>query len=208
MGEDLRRIAKDLRKRIKEMEKKKEEDLKEINMKIEEKEKKKENDLRKIIKKMEEKKEEDLKKKLELINKLFLLSSSLALIIGSLWFLIYLILIVKDFPPSTEKSLFYYIFVISIYLIISLVSPLVLIFILRFKDNEENISGKIRDICDETREDISKEDKNIITKFINIIINIILIDIILHNIIRVKNFKIFILWLVYIFINLMLILYI
>jgi hypothetical protein len=95
------------------------------------------------------------------------------------------------------------------HLIISLASPLALISILRFKDNEENISEKIRDICDEIR-DISKEDKNIIIRFINIVINIIKhlsIDIILR-IIRVKNFRIFIqnfgifiLWVVYILIN-------
>jgi hypothetical protein len=95
------------------------EDLKKIIREMEEK------DLRKMIKEMEEKKEEDLKKKFELLNKLFLLSSPLALIVGSLWFLIYLILIVKDFPPSIEKSLFYYIFAISISLVIFIVYPLV-----------------------------------------------------------------------------------
>jgi hypothetical protein len=73
---------------------------------------------------MEEKKEEDLKEKLELLNKLFLPSSSLALIIGGSWFLIYLVFIVKDFPLSIEKSIFYYIFAIFICLIIFIVYPL------------------------------------------------------------------------------------
>jgi pilus assembly protein TadC len=105
MGEDLKEMIREieLKKIIREME---------------------ERDLRKIIKEMEEKKEEDLKKKFELLNKFFLLSSPLALIVGSLWFLIYLILIVKDFPPSIEKSIFYYIFAIFICLIIFIIYPL------------------------------------------------------------------------------------
>jgi hypothetical protein len=106
MGEDLKEIIREI-------------ELKKIIREMEEK------DLRKIIKEMEEKKEDYLKKKFELLSKFFLISSPLALIIGSLWFLIYLVFIVKDFPPSIEKSLFYYIFAISISLVIFIVYPLV-----------------------------------------------------------------------------------
>jgi hypothetical protein len=95
---------------------------------------------------MEEKKEEDLKEKLELLNKLILLSSSLALIGGGLWFLIYSIVIVKDFPRLTEISLFYYIFAIFLFLIFFVTYPLV--FYLYFKIIEEN-------------RNIDKNDKNI-----------------------------------------------
>lgn len=84
--------------------------------------------------------EKDLKKEiledLELLNKLILLSSSLALIGGGLWFLIYSIVIVKDFPRLTEISLFYYIFAIFLFLIFFVTYPLV--FYLYFKIIEEN----------------------------------------------------------------------
>jgi ABC-type multidrug transport system fused ATPase/permease subunit len=84
-----------------------------------------ENDLKKIIKEMEEKKEEDLKRKFELLNKFFLLSSSLALIFGGLWFLLYSLFLVKDFPRSIDISLFYYIVAALFFLIIFSIYPLV-----------------------------------------------------------------------------------
>ena len=78
-----------------------------------------------IYSKDKEKKEGDLKEKFELLNKFFIVSSSLALIIGSLWLLIYSYFIVKDFPRAIDISLFYYIFAMSIFLVILIVFPLV-----------------------------------------------------------------------------------
>jgi len=107
---------------------------------------------------MEEKKEENLKEKFELLNKFFLASSSLALIIGSLWLLIYSYFIVKDFPRTIDISLFYYIFAMSISLIILIVFPLV--FYLHEKIIEENnLKGENENINNENNSILSIVDK-------------------------------------------------
>jgi hypothetical protein len=85
--------------------------------------------------------EKDLKKViLENLDKIIRLLSLSALFFGGLWLLIYSYAIVKELPRTIDISLLYYIFATSVFLIISLISPLMLIFILRFKDNKENIS--------------------------------------------------------------------
>jgi hypothetical protein len=138
MREDLKDIIREI-------------ELKKIIREIEEK------DLRKIIKEMEEKKEEELKEKFELLNKFFLVSSSLALIIGSLWLLIYSYFIVKDFPRTIDISLFYYIFAMSMYLVVLIVFPLV--FYLHEKIEENNLKGKNENINNENNFIISLADK-------------------------------------------------
>jgi hypothetical protein len=111
--------------------------------------------------------EKDLKKKiLEDLDKIIRLLSLSAIIFGGLWLLIYSYLIVKEVPRTIDISLLYYIFATSIFLIISLVFPLVLIFILHFKDNKENIS-----------EEKIEKNKNKIMQIIDKILQKIMISI-------------------------------
>jgi hypothetical protein len=71
--------------------------------------------------------EKDLKKViLENLNKIITLLSLSALFFGGLWLLIYSHFIAKELPISEGASFLYYIFAISIYLIISIVLPLAL----------------------------------------------------------------------------------
>jgi hypothetical protein len=84
---------------------------------------------------VEGKKEESLKEKLELLNKFLLLSSSLALIVGGLWFLLYSIIVVNDFPRTIDISLFYFIFAIFVFFIFLIVYPLAFYLYVEIEDD-------------------------------------------------------------------------
>jgi hypothetical protein len=90
-----------------------------------------------------EKNGEDLKKitleNVEFLNKFILLSSPLALIGGGLVFLLYSILVVKDFPRSIEVHLFYYIFAIFVYFIISIIAPLAILLYTKITEESKKI---------------------------------------------------------------------
>jgi hypothetical protein len=124
---------------------------------------------------MEEKKEEDLKEKLELLNKILLVSSSLALIVGGLWFLLYSIFVVKDFPRVIDISLSYYIFAIFVFFIFLIVYPLAFYLYVEIEDDildkkiQEKYGIGIKNKNFNSKDNSAKNNNNLLNKIKNLL---------------------------------------